>query len=351
MSRARRFVLASAAALTAALAGPAALGQGYPAKPVRLLVPFAPGGGTDFFARSVGGKMSEALGQQIMVENRPGASSIIAAEVAAKSAPDGYTMLLGDTTTYAVNPSLFRKLPYDPQKDFAPVSLTARFVMTLAVNPAVVNAGTVQDLVGAAKKQPGKIDYATPGPGTPHHLAMELFQQRTGTKLTQVPYKGAAPAIQDMLGGQIGLMFLDLPSATPHLKSGKIKVIATATPKPVAILPGVPTIAASGVPGFEAWAWQGFVVPAGTPPDAITKLHDAYVKAVNDPGVRAKLVEAGIEPLQSTAAEMGAYMKAEREKWATWPTRKRASPGSRRTPTRSPPKAIRTRASSSATTA
>jgi tripartite-type tricarboxylate transporter receptor subunit TctC len=313
MTRWSRIVLAAA---TLAAAAPSALAQSYPAKPVRLLVPFAAGGGTDFFARSVGGKMSDALGQQIVVENRPGASSIIAAEAVARSAADGYTMLLGDTTTYAVNPSLFKKLPYDPQKDFAPVSLTARFVMTLVVNPAVVGVNSVQELIEAARKQPGKIDYATPGAGTPHHLAMELFQQRTGIKLNHVPYKGAAPAVQDMLGGQIGFMFLDLPSATPHLKGGKIKVIATATPKPVAVLPDVPTIAASGVPGFEAWAWQGFVVPAGTPPEVIAKLRDAYLKAVNDPAVRAKLVEAGVEPLQSTPAEMGNYMKTEREKWA-----------------------------------
>ncbi len=315
MSIARKSAALIAFAVTL-LGSPLAYAQSYPAKPIRLLVPFAAGGGTDFFARSVGGKMSEALGQTIVVENRPGASSIIAAEAAAKSAPDGYTMLLGDTTTYAVNPSVFKRLPYDPQKNFAPVSLTARFVMTLAVNPAVVKVNSVKELVDAAKKEPGKIDYATPGAGTPHHLAMELFQQRTGIKLTHVPYKGAAPAIQDMLGGQIGLMFLDLPSATPQLKGGKIKVIATATPKPSPLLPGVPTIAESGVPGFEAWAWQGFVVPAGTPPEAIAKLRDAYIKAVNDPGVRGKLLEAGIEPLQSTPQEMGDYMKSEQAKWA-----------------------------------
>jgi tripartite-type tricarboxylate transporter receptor subunit TctC len=315
MSIARKSAALIAFAVTL-LGSPFAYAQSYPAKPIRLLVPFAAGGGTDFFARSVGGKMSEALGQTIVVENRPGASSIIAAEAAAKSAPDGYTMLLGDTTTYAVNPSVFKRLPYDPQKNFAPVSLTARFVMTLAVNPAVVKVNSVKELVDAAKKEPGKIDYATPGAGTPHHLAMELLQQRTGIKLTHVPYKGAAPAIQDMLGGQIGLMFLDLPSATPQLKGGKIKVIATATPKPSPLLPGVPTIAESGVPGFEAWAWQGFVVPAGTPPEAIAKLRDAYIKAVNDPGVRGKLLEAGIEPLQSTPQEMGDYMKSEQAKWA-----------------------------------
>jgi tripartite-type tricarboxylate transporter receptor subunit TctC len=294
----------------------AALAQPFPSKPVRILVPFAAGGGTDFFARTVGQKMSEHLGQPVVIENKPGASSIIAAQEAMRAPADGYTLLLGDATTYAVNPTLQKKLPYDPVKHFAPVTLTARFVLMLVVNPTALNVGTVKELVDAAKKNPGGISYGTPGPGTPHHLAMALFEQRTGTKLTQVPYKGAAPAVQDLIGGQIPLMFLDLPSAQSHLKSGKLKVIATATPKPVATLPGVPTIGDSGVAGFEAWAWQGFVVPAGTPPDTIAKLRDAYIKAVNDPGVRQKLVDAGVEPLQSTPQEMADYMKSEIAKWA-----------------------------------
>ena len=174
----------------------------------------------------------------------------------------------------------------------------------------------MKELIEEAKKEPGKIAYGTPGAGTPHHLAMSLFEQRTGTRLTHVPYKGAAPAVQDLIAGQIPLMFLDLPSAMPQLRSGKIRIIATATPKPVASLPGVPTIADSGVPGFEAWAWQGFVVPAGTPPEAINKLREAYIQAVNDPGVRQKLVDAGVEPLESTPQQMADYMKSEIAKWA-----------------------------------
>jgi len=312
MFRFARCILASLVVLSA----PAALADNFPSKPVRILVPFAAGGGTDFFARTVGGKMSESLGQPVIIENRPGASGVIAASAAATSPADGYTMLLGDLTVYAANPSLQKKLPYDPLKSFAPVSLTARFVMTIAVSPAAIKAASVKELIEEAKKEPGKIAYGTPGAGTPHHLAMSLFEQRTGTKLTHVPYKGAAPAVQDLIAGQIPLMFLDLPSAMPQLKSGKIRIIATATPKPVATLPGVPTIADSGVPGFEAWAWQGFVVPAGTPPEAIDKLREAYIKAVNDPGVRQKLVEAGVEPLESTPQQMADYMKSEIAKWA-----------------------------------
>ena len=303
-------------ALAAVGVAPGAFGQAYPSKPVRILVPFPAGGGTDFFARTVGQKMSEHLGQPVVIENKPGGSTVIAAQELTRSAPDGYTLLLGDSTTYAVNPGLMKKLPYDPLKNFAPVSLTARFVLAIVVNPQALNVSTVKELIDAANKAPGAINYGTPGNGTPHHLAMELFQQRTGTKFTQVPYKGAAPAVQDLLGGQIPLMFLDLPTARPHLAAGKIKAIATATPKPVAALPGIPTIADSGVPGYEAWAWQGFVVPAGTPPDIVAKIRDAYIRAVNDPAVRAKLVESGVEPLQSTPQEMADHMASEIAKWA-----------------------------------
>jgi tripartite-type tricarboxylate transporter receptor subunit TctC len=293
-----------------------AFGQAFPSKPVRLVVPFAAGGGTDFFARTVGVKMGEALGQQIIVDNRPGGSTIIAAENVKGSAPDGYTLLLGDLGTYSLNSSLFRKLPYDTAKDFAPVTLTGRFVLTIAVNPAVLNVSSVKELIDAAKKEPGKIAYGTPGTGSPHHLAMELFSQQAGIKMTHIPYKGAAPAVQDLIGGQIPVMAIDLAAATPHLKGGKIKIIGAATPAPVAALPGVPTIASAGLPGFEAWAWQGFVVPKATPPDVIAKLREAYIKAVSDPALRAKLIEAGIEPLQSTPGEMADYMSAETAKWS-----------------------------------
>jgi tripartite-type tricarboxylate transporter receptor subunit TctC len=196
------------------------------------------------------------------------------------------------------------------------VSLTARFVMMIVVNPSSLNVNSVKELIDAAKKNPGGVSYGTPGPGTPHHLAMEAFRQKAGIEVTHVPYKGAAPAVQDLIGGQIPLMFLDLPSAQSHLKGGKLKVIATATPKPTPTLPGVPTISESGMPGFEALAWQGFVVPAGTPTDVIAKLRDSYIKAVNDPAVRQKLVDSGVDPLQSTPQEMGDYMKAEIAKWA-----------------------------------
>jgi len=312
----RRCMVAAAAALCLSAVALPAAGQSYPSKPIRLVVPFPAGGGTDFFARTVGAKMSETLGQPIVVDNRPGGSTIIGAENVKGSAPDGYTVLLGDLGTYALNPSLFKKLPYDPAKDFAPVTLTGRFVLTIAVNPSVLNVSSVKELIDAAKKEPGKINYASPGTGSPHHLAMELFAKDAGIKLTHVPYKGAAPAIQDLLGGQVAVMPLDIAAGMQHIKSGKIKVIGTATPAPVAALPGVPTIASAGLPGFEAWAWQGFAVPKGTPPEVIAKLREGYIQAIADPAVRAKLVEAGIEPLQSTPQEMANYMSAETTKWS-----------------------------------
>ena len=303
-------------AIAASLSVPAAFAQSYPTKPVRLIVPYPAGGGTDFFARLVGGKMSEGLGQQIVVENRPGAATIIGAEAAAKSPADGYTLLLADSTTVAVNPSLYKKLPYNPQKDFTPISLTARFAMLLVVNPQIMKVGSVKEFIDEAKKAPGKLNFASVGPGTTHHLAMEAFMQQTGIQMTHVPYKGAAPAVQDLLGGQVPTMFLDLASGRPHILAGKLKALGVASPKRIAPLPDVPTIAESGVPGFEAWAWQGLLAPAGTPKEALERVRAEYTRAVNDSGVRQKLLDAGIEPLTSTPEEFTAYMKSETAKWA-----------------------------------
>jgi tripartite-type tricarboxylate transporter receptor subunit TctC len=293
-----------------------ALAQPYPSKPIRLIVPYPPGGGTDFFARLVGGKMSEHVGQPIVVENRPGAATIIGAEAVARSPADGYTVLLADSTTLAVNPSLYKKLPYDPQKDFAPISLTARFAMLLVVNPTLDKSKTVKEFIEEAKAAPGKINFASVGTGTTHHLAMELFMQRTGIKLNHVPYKGAAPAVQDLVGGQVPVMFLDLAAGGPQIRAGKIRALAVASPKRIAPLPDVPTVAESGVPDFEVWAWQGLVAPAGTPREALEKLHSEYAKAVADSGVRQKLIEAGVEPLTSSPEELSAYIESETAKWA-----------------------------------
>ena len=316
LSHVRRLGLLFPTVVILVLAGTPALAQNYPTKPVRLIVPYATGGGTDFFARTVGSKLGEQLGQTIIVDNKPGAATIIGAEAAARSAPDGYTALVADSTTLAVNPSLYKKLPYDPVKDFAPVTLTARFAMLLVVNPTLSKATSVKELIEEARKEKDGMSYASVGPGTTHHLTMELFQQRAGIKLTHVPYKGAGPAIQDLVGGQVPVMFLDLAAGAPMIKAGKIKVLGVASPKRIAALPNVPTLAEQGIADFEAWAWQGLVVPAGTPGDIVARLNSEYAKAVADPAVRQKLVDAGIEPVTSTPEQMASYVKSETAKWA-----------------------------------
>ncbi len=309
-------MFAAVVATLAALVAPAAVAQVYPAKPLRLVVPYPGGGGTDFFARTVGAQLAAQLGQPVVVENRPGAATIVGAEAVAKSAPDGYTLLLGDTATFAVNASLYRKLPYDPRKDFVPVSLTGRFALLLVTNPARLAAGSVKELVEEARKSPGRIDYASPGPGSPHHLAMELFKQRTGAQFTHVPYKGAAPAVQDLLGGQVSLMFLDLAAGAPQIRAGKLRALAVASDRRIAALPELATLAESGLAGYEAWAWQALAVPAGTPREVVARLNAEFRKAIAVPEVRQKLVEAGIDPLQSSPEEAGAYFAGETVKWA-----------------------------------
>ena len=271
----------------------------------------------DFFARTISVQLSQQLGQQIVVENRPGAATIIGAEAVAKSAPGFATpSCLAIRRPFAVNPSLYKKLPYDPQKDLALVSLTGRFALLLVINPASIKANSMKELVEEANKASGKIDYASPGPGSPHHLAMEMFKQRTGAQFAHVPYKGAGPAIQDLLGGQIPLMFLDLAAGAPQIRSGKLRALAVASDKRIAALPDLPTVGESGVPGFEAWAWQALAVPAGTPKDIVARLNAEYRKAIGVPELRQKLIDAGIDPLQSSPEDASAYMRSETLKWA-----------------------------------
>jgi tripartite-type tricarboxylate transporter receptor subunit TctC len=298
------------------LAGGEVPAQGYPQKPIRLIVPYPAGGATDFFARLVFPKVGDALGQTVVVENRPGAGTAIGASEVARSAPDGYTILLGDAGTYAFNPSLYKKLSYDPAKDFAPISLTGRFALILAVNPTVLKAGSVQDFVDAAKRAPGKIDYGAPGPGSPIHLAMELFKQRAGITMTPIPYKGGADALSDLIGGRIGALFPDIATGLPQIRAGKIKALAVASEKRVAALPDLATVSESGYPGFEAWAWQGFVAPAGTPRDVVMKLNGAFVKVMADATIKQRLSESGFEPQTSTPEQFSTYMKSEIAKWA-----------------------------------
>src|SRR2546421_2280478 len=307
-------LVAALAAIAAVLSvGSDALAQSYPTKPIRLIVPYPAGGATDFFARLVFPKVGDALGQQVVVENRPGAGTAIGAGEVARSAPDGYTLLLGDAGTYAFNPTLYRKLSYDPVKDFAPVSLTGRFALILAVNPAVQTA-SVKEFVAAAKRSPGAIDYGAPGPGSPIHLAMEFFKQRADIIMTPIPYKGGADAMTDLIGGRISAMFPDIASALPPIRGGKLRALPPARDKRGAAPPEPPPLGESGYPGFEAWAWQGFVAPAGTPRAVVMKLNAEFARVMADPAIRQRLAESGFEPRTSTPEEIGAYPKSENPK-------------------------------------
>jgi tripartite-type tricarboxylate transporter receptor subunit TctC len=309
-----RGILAAFALATFATAGSA---QPYPNKPIHLIVPYPAGGGTDFFARLVGQKMSELIGQPVIVENKPGAATNLGADFVAKAQPDGYSLLLGDVATFAANQSLYKRLQFDPEKDFAPVTLTARFVSVLVVNPSKLKVNSVADVIAAAKAEPGKIDIAHAGVGNPFHLAAVLFQQAAGIKLNEIPYRGAAPAVQDVLAGTVAMMFVDYATARSHIASGAFKALGVAALEERKELPGVPPVAATtGLAGFEAWPWQGIVAPAKTPPEIIAKLRDTYIAAVNDPVIRQKLIEAGAEPLQSTPAEFSDYRRKEAAKWA-----------------------------------
>ena len=302
--------------VAALLAAPViAAAQAYPNRAMRLIVPYPAGGGTDFFARLVGAKMSDNMRQQMLIENRPGATTMIGAELVAKSPPDGYTILLGDTATYAVNPALIKKLSYDPLKDFDPVSLTVRASLLLVINDAMP-VRSVKELIEYAKARPDTLNFGSPGAGSPHHLAMELLKQRTGISVTHVPYKGAAPATQDLIGGQIQLMFLDLGTGGPQVRSGKVRALAIGDDRRLAAMPDLPTVSEAGVPGFEAYAWQGFALPAGSPKEAVATLNREFAKAAADSTVQQKLREVGFESIPSTPEQMTARIKSEQVKWA-----------------------------------
>ena len=312
----QRRTLLSLLATTAA--APAALAQAWPSQPIRLVVPYPAGGGIDFFARTVALRMGEALGQPVIVENRPGASGIIGATAVARQLPaDGHTFLLGDMTTYAVNPSMFAKLSYDPLKDLAPVTMTATFDFLLVVNPKVLPVANLKELVALAARTPGGINYASPSVGTTHHLATELLARETGMKLVAIPYKGGGPAVQDLLGGQVGMMFLDRASARKFIETGKLHVIAAAGSRRCAAFPDVPTVAEQGVKGFEVEGWQGFTVRAGTPQPVIRALHAAYLKAIAPAEMKRTLEDAGIDVVGGTPEQFTAYIRAETAKWHT----------------------------------
>jgi tripartite-type tricarboxylate transporter receptor subunit TctC len=318
----KRFSTWGAGALAAlamtALASVSAQAQApaYPSKPIKIIVPYAAGGGVDLLSRLLSQDLSERLQTPVVIDNRPGASTFIGAEMLARSAPDGYTLMNSAASTFAINQALYNKLPYDPANDFAPVSLLGRFPLMLVVAKDYP-AKSVKELVDMAKAKPRSLDFASAGIGSTHHLAMELFLQRAGIEGVHVPYKGAGPALQDLIGGRVPAMFLDVTVAREPLKGGLIRALAIATPARVSDLPDVPTISESGYPGFEASAWNGVVAPKGTPPEIIDKLNTAFGEALKSPATVSKLNAAGIEPAHDTPAEFGAYIKSEQEKWGT----------------------------------
>ena len=270
-SIAARAIQASASALFLAFFGVSALAQapgssGYPTKPIRLVVPFTPGGSTDVLARAIGQELTKAWGQSVVVENVPGAGGAIGADKVAKAAPDGHTLLMGHIGTLAVNPSLYPRLPYNPVKDFAPVAWVARVPNVLVVHPSVA-ARNVKELVALAKSRPGQLNYGSGGNGSAANLATEFLKLQTGTSLVHIPYRGTAPAVTDLMAGQIQLMFTGLPALVAPLKGGQLRALAVSSPQRLEALPGVPTVAESGYPGFEADQWYGVVAPAGTPRD------------------------------------------------------------------------------------
>jgi tripartite-type tricarboxylate transporter receptor subunit TctC len=314
----RSILRLSLAAFALAMAAPSAFSQQYPNKPIRLIVPYPAGGATDVVARLVAERMSEDLGQQIYVENRPGAGTMIGASAVARSPADGYTLLMGDTGTYSLNPTLYgSQLTYDPAKDFSPVCRTGRVPLILTANPKTVSAGSVKELIDAAKKEPGKVDFGAPGPGSPIHLAMELFKQRVGIQVTAIPYKGGADALNDLLGGRIGLLFLDAATGVTHIKSGALKGLGVGTDKRIPAAPDVPTIAEAGVADFEAWAWNGIAAPTGTPTDVVAKLNAACQKALGQAVLRQKFADLSVEPAPSSADEFRAFIAGETAKWRT----------------------------------
>ncbi|MES2563630.1 MAG: tripartite tricarboxylate transporter substrate binding protein [Pseudomonadota bacterium] len=291
------------------------LAQTYPSKPVRMIVPFPPGGATDIVGRLIAQKLTDSWGTQVIVDNRAGAGGTIGSDVAAKSPPDGYTILMGTSSTHAVAPSLYSKLPYDPLRDFAPVTLVASATILLAVHPSLP-AKTVRDLIALAKKQSDALSFASSGSGGISHLVGEQFKSVAGVQMVHVPYKGDTPALIDLVSGQVHLMFGTAVSFLPYVKAGRLNALAVTNPKRSPIVPDVPTISESGLPGFEAMQWFGILAPAGVSNDIIAKLHADIVKAVRLPDVRARMTSLGAEVIGSTPAEFSAFQKADAAKWA-----------------------------------
>jgi len=301
-------------ALATTLAATAALAQGYPTKPVKVIVPYPPGGPTDIVARSVAQKLSEQMGQQFVVDNRGGAGGNIGAEAVKNSPADGYTLLVA-TTAHAINKTLFPKLNYDLTKDFVPVSQLTAGPLVIVANPKFP-PNNVKELIATAKAKPGEVNFASSGPGQSTHLAAELFSSMAGVKMTHVPYKGSAPALTDTMGGQTAIFFDTMLSAMPHVRGGKLKALAVTSAKRSPAAPDIPTVAESGLPGYEAIAWNGLLAPAGTPKEVVAKLNAELKKALELPEIKERFAAQGFAAAYSTPEAYAAFINTEVDKWA-----------------------------------
>jgi len=300
---------------TVAVVGSAGVtAQSYPTKPVRFIVPYPPGGGTDIFARIVGAKLAESLGQPVVIEQRPGAAGVLGADVASKAAPDGYTLLIGQASNLAINPHLMKKLPYDPVKDFAPITLIASSPSLLVVHPSLP-VRSIRDLVALARSKPGAINYASAGSGSPGHLSAEYFKKLAQIDMLHIPYKGATPALIDVLAGQASLYFTSPVAAQPYVRSGRLRQIAVTSAQRFAPLPEVPSIAESGFKDFDITSWWGLLVPAGTPRQIVARLNAETVKALAQPEMKERLGSQGAAVVTSTPEEFAAFIQTEIGNW------------------------------------
>jgi len=297
-----------------ACAASATLPQDYPIRPIRIIVPFPAGGTADLLARQIAQTMSEALRQQVVIENRTGAGGNIGADLAAKSKPDGYTLLMGTVSTHAINPNLYAKMPYDPVKDFAPVTMVARMPNLLVVHPSVP-AKNVAELIALAKARPGALAFASAGNGTTQHLAGELFKKMAGVDMIHVPYKGNAPAVTDLVGGQVQVMFDNIPISLQQVRAGKLRALAVTGPERSPVLPELPTLSEAGLPGFSITSWFGLYAPSGTTPQIIGRLNREANRALATARIRRQLTDQGIEPAGGTSGQFADFMHAELVKW------------------------------------
>jgi tripartite-type tricarboxylate transporter receptor subunit TctC len=304
----------AASAVTLVAFASSACAQGYPNKPIRLIVPYPAGGTTDILAREIGQKLAESLKQPVVVDNRPGANGNIGAQAVATAAPDGYTLLMAPAGTLTSNPHLYATMPFDALKSFAPITIVAETAHIVVVNPAMP-AKSMQELIALAKAKPGELTFASPGTGSSPHLSGELFKTMTGVNITHVPYKGAAPAVNDLLGGVVTMSFDTVPSSAPHVKAGKLKALAVTSAKRLPQFPDVPTVAESGVAGYESTTWFGLLAPAKTPQDIIDKLHAEVVKTMQTADMKERFAKQGAEPVGNTPEQFAGVLKAETAKW------------------------------------